>query len=57
MIVLGIVLIIVGAALAYFVGEQIARFAAVVLVLLGLLLVVLGVLDTADTHSHLASIR
>lgn len=52
MIVLGIILIIVGAALGYFFAERFVRFAAAVLVLLGLVLVVIAVLDASDVNTH-----
>lgn len=51
MIVLGIILIIVGAALFYFFAEPIVRFIAAVLALLGLVLVVLAVLDASDVDT------
>ena len=50
MIVLGIILIVVGAALGYFFPDQIVRFAAFILVIGGLVLVLLGVLDTSDVN-------
>lgn len=49
MIILGVVLIIIGAAILYFFRpERFAQFGGAVLVLIGVLLVLLGVLNTAD---------
>lgn len=50
MILIGLLLIIVGAAVAYFFPDQLPRFAGFVCVVFGLILVVLGVADTGDVH-------
>jgi C4-dicarboxylate transporter len=51
MIILGVVLVIVGAAILYFFSpERFAQFGGAVLLLIGVLLVLLGVLDTADVN-------
>lgn len=48
MILLGLILIIIGAALFYFFAEPIVRFIAAVLAILGLVLVILAVADAGD---------
>jgi uncharacterized membrane protein YfcA len=48
MILIGLILVIVGAAILYFIPERWARFAGGVLLVLGLLLVLVGVFDVAD---------
>jgi uncharacterized membrane protein YfcA len=49
MLIIGVILILVGALVLYFLGpEPIVRFAGAVLVVIGLVLVVLALVDTAD---------
>lgn len=49
MLILGLILILVGALVFYFLGpEPLVRFAGGVLIVIGLFLVALGVLDIAD---------
>lgn len=50
MLILGLILIVVGAAVAYFFPDQFARFAGAVCVILGLILVILGVVDAGDVQ-------
>lgn len=50
MIIIGIILAVVGAALLYFFPERLARFGGAVFLILGIVLVLLGVLDTADVN-------
>jgi uncharacterized membrane protein YbhN (UPF0104 family) len=49
-VVLGLILLLVGAALVYFVPERFVRFGGIVLFVLGLVLVIVGVLDVADVR-------
>lgn len=49
MLIIGIILVIVGAAILYFFSpERLAQFGGAVLLLLGVVLVLLGVLDASD---------
>lgn len=56
MLILGVLLILVGAAIAYFFSpERLAQFGGAVLVIVGVILVVLGALDHADVNTALRS--
>lgn len=49
MLILGVILIIVGAAIIYFFNpERLAQFGGAILLLVGVLLVLFGVLDAGD---------
>lgn len=49
MLILGLILILVGALVLYFLGpEPLVRFAGACLVVIGLVLVVLGLVDVSD---------
>jgi hypothetical protein len=55
MLILGVLLILVGAAIAYFFSpERLAQFGGAVLVIVGVILVVLGALDHADVDTACA---
>jgi hypothetical membrane protein len=56
MIILGVILILVGAALAFFLSpERLAQFGGAVLVIVGVILLLLGVLDHANVETALRS--
>jgi hypothetical protein len=50
MIIIGLILLVVGGAVAYFFPDQIPRFCGAVCCILGLILVVLGVADAGDVN-------
>lgn len=52
MIILGVILILIGAAIAYFFSpERLAQFGGAVLVIAGVILLLIGVLDHADVET------
>jgi hypothetical protein len=52
MLILGVILIVVGAAIGYFFRpDRFAEFAAAVLVIVGVVLVIFGALNTTDAHA------
>ncbi len=50
MLILGIVLLVVGAGLIYLVPDKLVRYAGGVCLILGIVLVLLGVLDAGDVN-------
>lgn len=50
MLIIGIVLLLVGAGLIYLVPDRLVRFAGGAVLILGLVLVLLGVLDAGDVN-------
>jgi uncharacterized membrane protein YfcA len=49
-LVVGLILVIIGVAVLYFIPDRWARFAGGVLLVLGLILVLIGVLNIADVN-------
>jgi putative Mn2+ efflux pump MntP len=56
MLVLGIILIVVGAAIGYFFRpDRFAEFAAAILVIVGVVLVIIGAVNTTGSHVDTSS--